>query len=345
MSFCSSPRLGRDGESPCVRAGLLTLALLASPALAGGQPASYERERDRFAREWVDRNGLDAEYVRGLLDRATYRQEVIDAMERPSEAKPWYRYRRLFLTPERIAGGAAFWRQNADILARAEARYGVSAELIVAILGVETSYGARLGDHSALDALTTLGFSYPKRAEFFRRELEQLLLLAREGQLDALAARGSYAGALGKPQFIPSSYRAYAVDFDGDGRRDLWGSNADVVASVANYLNRHGWMPDEPIAFRASVLGPLPSELSVAEKRPMEPNASVARLRAAGVVCPGGVDDQTPVTLMRLDGEEDEYWVTFRNFFVITRYNQSNLYAMATYQLGQAIKDRYSDGS
>lgn len=348
MPFCSSPRFDRathrDHDLPLHRALLVALTLLTLPPFASGQPASYERERDRFAGEMVERHGFDVGYVRGLLDRAVYRQGVIDAMERPYEAQPWHRYRRLFLTPERIAGGLAFWRDNADVLARAQATFGVPAELIVAILGVETSYGARLGDHRALDALTTLGFSYPKRAEFFRGELEQLLLLARDEGLDTLGARGSYAGALGMPQFIPSSYRAYALDFDNDGRSDLWRSNADVVGSVANYLSRHGWLRDGPIAIRAAVAQDLPSDLVVAEKRPMEPEMSLDRLRAAGVEWPGVVDAQALATLMRLDGEENEYWVTFQNFYVITRYNRSNLYAMAAYQLSQAIKDRYGDG-
>lgn len=324
---------------------ILALLVLLSPlaGLAAGQPASYESGRAHFAAEMAAKHGFDAQRIRSLLERGAYRQEIIDAMERPYEAKPWHRYRRLFLTPERIERGVSFWRSHPEILARAQAIYGVPPEVIVAIIGVETSYGARLGEHRAMDALTTLGFSYPKRAEFFRGELEQLLLLNREGQVDALGAVGSYAGALGKPQFIPSSYRAYAVDFDGDGRRDLWGSDADVIGSVANYFARHGWRRDAPVAFRARVAGTLPRDLGVAEKQPVVPATRADRLRAVGVEWQEPVGADEPVSLLRLAGPEDEYWVALHNFYVITRYNHSNLYAMAVHQLSQEIKSRFSD--
>lgn len=324
---------------------LFTLALLGWPSVAVLQPQSYESGRAQFAADMVARHGFDADALGVLLDRATYRQEIIDAMGRPYESKPWHRYRLLFLTPERIAGGVSFWRQNAEVLSRAEDAYGVPPEIIVSILGVETSYGRRLGSHRVLDALTTLGFSYPKRADFFQGELEQLLLLNQEGQVDALAAKGSYAGALGQPQFIPSSYRAYAVDFDQDGKRDLWSSNADVVGSVANYLKRHGWRRDEPVAFPVRVSGTLPADLAVGEKSPIAPNTSVDYLRSVGVEWQGAGGAEMPATLLRLDGEGDEYWVALENFYVITRYNHSNLYAMAVYQLAQAIRERYESGT
>lgn len=342
-------RLICDRRLGLLQATLFTLALMASPPLTAGQspgqPASYGDGMGRFAEEMAGRHGLDPGHVRSLLDRGIYRQQIIDAMERPYEAKPWHRYRRLFLTPERVTGGLAFWRDNAEILARAEETYGVAPELIVAILGVETNYGRRLGDHRALDALTTLGFSYPKRADFFRGELEQLLLLSLEGQVDVAAATGSYAGALGKPQFIPSSYRAYAVDFDGDGKRDLWGSNADVIGSVANYLRRHGWEPGAPVALLARVSASAPPQHGVAEKKPVAPNTTLDRLRSAGVDWQEPIGGDTPATLVRLDGPEDEYWVALQNFYVITRYNHSNLYAMAAYQLSQEIRRRYREGT
>jgi membrane-bound lytic murein transglycosylase B len=328
---------------------LFTLALLAGPPLSAGQstgwPVSYGAGLASFAGDMVHKHGFDPEGVRALLARATYRQAIIDAMERPYEAKPWHRYRRHFLTPERISGGVAFWRENAAILERAQEIYGVPPEIIVAIVGVETSYGARLGDHRALDALTTLGFSYPKRADFFRGELEQLLLLNREGQVDAGAVVGSYAGALGKPQFIPSSYRAYAVDFDGDGKRDLWGSDADVIGSVANYLSSHDWRRDEPVAVQARVAGALPEVIGVAEKRPVAPSITLDRLRSVGVECQECVGGDALTTLVRLEAPEDEYWIAFQNFYVITRYNHSNLYAMAAYQLSREIKGRYRGGA
>ncbi len=357
MPLGQTNRTGRGLESLPFASSLFTLTLLAwspltAPQLAAepaGQPkappASYEAGRALFAGEMVQRHGFDAERIGSLLERGSYRQEIIDAMERPYESKPWHRYRRLFLTPERISGGLAFWRENASLLAQAQATYGVPPEIVVAILGVETSYGARLGDHRAIDALTTLGFAYPKRADFFRGELEQLLLLGLEGQVDAAGAVGSYAGALGKPQFIPSSYRSYAVDFDGDGKRDLWGSNADVIGSVANYFSQHGWRRGEPVAFRVKVPGAPPPDLEVAEKKPVSPNTTVDRLRSAGIEWQDRVGGDAPATLVRLDGQGDEYWVALQNFYVITRYNHSNLYAMAAYQLSQEIKARYGDGA
>lgn len=328
-----------------LRPVLLTLALLVSPTSTSGQPPSYAGERLRFAEEMAQRHGFDLGRVRALLGRARYRQGIIDAMDRPYESKPWSVYRPLFVTAERVAAGVSFWRENRELLDRAQAVYGVPPELIVAILGVETGYGTRVGTHLALDALTTLGFSYPRRAEFFRRELEELLLLDREGQVDALEALGSYAGALGKPQFIPSSYRTYAVDFDGDGKRDLWGSNADVIGSVASYLHRHGWRPEGPVAVRARVPVTLSQEIEVAEKRPLAPNTTAGQLRAMGVEWPDDIEAETPATLVRLDGAEEEYWVALENYYVITRYNNSNLYAMAVYQLGQEIKGRYRAGT
>jgi membrane-bound lytic murein transglycosylase B len=336
------------GAGRCL--GVLLLALSvpwvdAAGDAPGAEPKSYEQERARFADEMALKHGFDGDELRVLLEQARYRQAIIDSMERPYEGKPWHRYRRIFLTPERISGGVDFWRQNAETLARAEAAYGVPPEVIVAILGVETSYGARIGEHRAIDALTTLGFSYPKRAEFFRGELESLLLLERDERMDPLAAVGSYAGALGKPQFIPSSYRAYAVDFDGDGRRDLWGSDADVVGSVANYFQSHGWRRGESIAFPARLSGVLPEGIEVAEKKPLEPNTTAGQLRVAGVDWRGAVPSDAPATLIRLDGPEDEYWLALANFYVITRYNHSNLYAMAVYQLSREIRKRFDGGA
>ena len=343
----TSNRAGRGARHCCSR---LLLALTAVWAGAAGsapdaEPQSYGQERERFADEMALKHGFDGAELRVLLDQARYRQGIIDAMERPYEGKPWHRYRQLFLTPERIAMGLGFWRENAELLARAQAAYGVAPEVIVAILGVETSFGARIGEHRAIDALTTLAFSYPKRAEFFRGELESLLLLGRDERVDPLKAVGSYAGALGKPQFIPSSYRAYAVDFDGDGRRDLWGSNADVVGSVANYFQRHGWRRDEPVAFPARLAGALPEGVEVAEKKPLAPNTTAGQLRVAGVDWSGTVASDTPATLIRLDGQGEEYWVALANFYVITRYNNSNLYAMAVYQLSREIRERFDGGA
>jgi membrane-bound lytic murein transglycosylase B len=294
----------------------------------------------------VRRHGLDADALRELLGGARYRQEIIDAIRRPWEAKPWFRYRSIFLTEARVSAGARFMGANRALLERAAARYGVPPEIISAIVGIETNYGANLGRHRVMDALTTLGFSYPRRASFFRGELEELLLLAREEGLDPSGMLGSYAGAVGMPQFIPSSYRAYAVDFDEDGRRDLWGSRADAIGSVGNYLARHGWRAGEPVAFRVEAPEPLPEGIAVAGRRPERPRSPVSRLRASGFEVPGGVDPAARVSLIRLEAPGDEFWLGMENFYVITRYNHSNLYAMAVYQLSREIRERYrAEGS
>lgn len=317
------------------------LALMAPPL--SSEPASYREGMQPFLTEMVARHGLDPQRLGVLLETATYRQEIIDAMERPYEAKPWRDYRALFLTPERIEGGLAFWRQHRSLLERARAEYGVNPEIIVAILGVETNYGANLGRHRVIDALTTLGFSYPRRASFFRGELESLLLLGQEEGIDLTSVLGSYAGAMGQPQFIASSYRAYAVDFDGDGHRDLWTSVADVIGSVANYLAKKGWRRGQPIAFAATLEGAPAAALQIAEKAPLAPETRSERLRAAGVRWDAPLPPEALATLIRLDGTDDEYWIGLENFYVITRYNHSNLYAMAVHQLGEEILRRHRD--
>ncbi len=316
-----------------------------APATAAEVPAAYVSGSRAFVAEEAERLGYGVEDLAALMAEARYQQDIIDAMNRPYEAKPWRDYRRIFLTPERIDGGVAFRREHAAVLEKAAAVYGVPAEVGTAILGIETNYGKDLGEHLVLDALSTLGFAYPRRASFFRKELGELLLLAREEQLDPRRARGSYAGALGLPQFIPSSYRAYAVDFDDDGRRDLWGSHADVVGSVGNYLALHGWRPGAPIAARATLVAGLPAGIPVADKRPARPEQTLARLAAAGVRLASGtlaeaLPNDTRAALVALDGEEPEYWLGFENFYAITRYNHSNLYAMAVYELSREIAAR-----
>lgn len=321
----------------------LTFSLYLPVAMAA-VPASYDAGARAFTTEMARTHGFDRDELTALLARASYRQEIIDAIRRPWEAKPWHRYRPIFLTEARIAAGADFMRANRDLLDAAQAEFGVPPEIITAIIGVETNYGGNLGKHRVIDALTTLGFSYPKRAKFFRRELEEFLLMTREERLDPVAMKGSYAGAVGMPQFIPSSYRAYAVDFDGDGRRDLWGSRADVIGSVASYFSRHGWRSGEPVAFPLDVHGPLPAGLAVLEKKPSRPSLPVSQLTAAGIVPPEGLGKGEMVSLIRLEAPEDEFWLGTANFYVITRYNHSNLYAMAVYQLSREIKDLHRIG-
>jgi len=307
------------------------------PALADTTPARFHTERDRFIAEMVDEHQFEAAELAALLAGADYQQAIVDAMNRPYEAKPWGLYRALFVTPERINAGRRFLAEHQALLARAEAAYGVPAAIITAIIGIETNYGATLGSHSVLDALSTLGFAYPRRADFFRKELKEFLLLAREESVDPARVLGSYAGALGKPQFMPSSYRAYAVDFDGDGHRNLWESDADVIGSVGAYLARHGWQRGQPIASAATLTGPLGPGIEVGGKRPLPPSLSVARLEAAGVAPAERLQPDARVALIKLDGDRTEYWVTLDNFYVITRYNHSNLYALAALELSRAI--------
>ncbi|AGA91487.1 lytic murein transglycosylase B [Thioflavicoccus mobilis 8321] len=318
------------------------LSVLGRAAFAETVPEDYAAGKRAFVAEMAERYGFDRGWLGARLGQAHYDPRVIAAMTRPYEAQPWHRYRALFLTEERIRGGVAYWSDNAPSLARAEARYGVPPKIIVAILGVETNYGAFLGRYRVIDALTTLGFSYPPRADFFRHELEALLLLAREESIDASAVLGSYAGAVGKPQFIPSSYRTYAVDFDADGRRDLWGSDADAIGSVANYLLRHGWRRDAPIAVPASVADGVElddeSGVSIAASSPVEPIYDSATLRAVGVNWEGSFDEELRATPIHLEGGGPELWLGLDNFYAVTRYNHSNLYAMAVFQLGEAIE-------
>ena len=321
---------------------LLAVLLLWLPVTAtAARPAGFDRELSRFADEMARRHGFDRERLGRLLGQARYRQSIIDAISRPAEAKPWRDYRPIFVTPERAEEGVAWWRANEALLRRAEAEYGVPPEIVTAIVGVETRYGRHAGSYPVIDALGTLAFAYPKRAKFFRRELEEFLLLTREERIAADRVKGSYAGALGKPQFIPSSYRQYAVDFDGDGRRDLWNSNADVIGSVAAYFERHGWQRGQPVTTPAR--GVDDSNRRLAE-RGMKPSIRLDHLQGAGIEpeAPLEVPPETRASLIRLQGAAgDEYWIGLPNFYTITRYNHSNLYAMAVYQLSREILRRY----
>lgn len=319
---------------------LLALGIIGalSPAAASASaPPEFERQRAAFVAEMVARHGFEEAELRALMDSARFQQAIVDAMNRPYEGKSWGVYRALFVTPERVAGGKRFLSEHPRLLEQAEAAYGVPPEVITAIIGIETNYGSSLGSHRVLDALSTLGFAYPRRADFFRKELEEFLLLSREEQVEPSRVRGSYAGALGQPQFIPSSYRAYAVDFDGDGRRDLWESDADVIGSVGAYLAQHGWLRGEPIAARADLIKPLGPGVQIGGKQPVMPSQSVAQLSAAGVQPAEALDPSARAALIELDGDGPEYWVTLDNFYTITRYNHSNLYALAAYELGRAI--------
>jgi membrane-bound lytic murein transglycosylase B len=317
----------------------LLVFLLSLPALAVAKPHPGQ---EAFVQSLVEEHGLDRAEVEAVLSRGRFRQDIIDLMTRPAEARPWHQYRPIFMTQRRIDDGVAFLDRNREALAAIEARFGVPAEMVVAILGVETSYGGNTGRHRVLDALVTLGFYYPPRQAFFSRELGQLFVLAGEQGLDIESLTGSYAGAMGWGQFMPSSYRAYARDGDGDGRIDLWNSKPDIFASIANYFRAHGWKQGEPVAVPAQAAADA-RDLGRPE---LEPKLTVAELADAGYTSPVlAADDPRPVTLVRLEAEDGpEYWIAFRNFYVITRYNRSPLYAMAVFQLAQAIAEQAGAG-
>lgn len=292
---------------------------------------------EAFVEKAVAEHGLDADEVRAVLSDARYQQSIIDAITRPAEARPWYQYRPIFMTETRIGGGVEFWRANRELLDRISEEFGVPAEIIVAIVGVETNYGLNTGSFRVIDALATLGFYYPRRAQFFSGELAHFLQLAREENLPVDEVRGSYAGAMGIGQFIPSSYRAYAIDFDGSGRRDLWRSLPDALASVANYLAEHGWNAEGATVLSVrSVPENLDHEFSLAL------DTTLGELAERGVEFEAdGLPEDMSATLVELETESGhEYRVGLNNFYVITRYNRSPLYAMAVVELAEAIRER-----
>jgi membrane-bound lytic murein transglycosylase B len=316
----------------------LWLATASLPAVSEAAPDFVDRAEVRaFIGEMADRHGFERGELRTLFKRATPRPEAIRILSQArKEPLPWPKHRAIFLNAARIEGGLEFWARNSDALARAKREYGVPEEVIVAIIGVETRYGANAGTHPMFDTLATLAFDYPPRADFFRGELEQFLLLAREEKVNPRELTGSYAGAMGIPQFIASSYRKYARDFNADGRRDLLHDEVDAIGSVAHYLSAFGWEADHPIATRVSVRDGALHSLPVGN---VVPEKSVAELRSLGVIAVDTVPGEWSATIIELETESGpEYWLGFRNFYVITRYNRSIAYAMSVYQLAQALK-------
>ncbi len=320
---------------------LLLAAVLSAPVLAQSVAAadSFDLKRPEivaFINEVSARDGMSRKQLRTLLKAAQPQPKIIEAMERPAEkVSPWWEYREHFVTAERISEGVQFWGEHKAALERIAAEYQVAPEYIVAILGVETKYGRITGRYRVLDALATLAFDYPPRHAYFTKELEQFLILARENRLDPLTLTGSYAGAMGAPQFMPSSYRHYAIDANSDSQRDLWGDWEDVIASVANYLHLCGWRPGAPVLAEATVAADSSFEV---EARNLEPKETVGALAARGIKTELDVPAETPALL--LDAERQDgpgYRVGFHNFYVITRYNTSPRYAMAVHDLAQAV--------
>ncbi len=317
----------------------LIFLIFAAIGCATSQAAPLVQRDDvkAFIQSMVDEHGFNSAELVQLFEQVELREDIIKLMTRPAEGKPWHEYRPIFVTERRIQGGIKFWNENSDLLLRAEKEYGVPPEIITAIIGVETRYGGYIGKHRVIDALATLGFDYPKRAKFFSSELKHFLLLMRDEAQDPLIPVGSYAGAMGIPQFIPSSYRHYAVDFDGDGKRDLWSNRADVIGSVASYFQQHGWQAGKPVVSQVTVKGDGYRALL---EEGIKPKYNLKHFRDNGVIINDQLSDELPAALLKYETKSgQEYWVGLQNFYTITRYNHSKRYAMAVYQLAMAIRD------
>ena len=322
---------------------LAFVILLAATAGAGAQAAqtgNYAQREDvrQFIAEMVDRHAFSARELRRLFSRAKYQPAIISAMTPAPDApvKSWQGYRAMFVSRDRIDSGVRFRERHALALARAAQEFGVPADIIVAIIGVETVYGRNMGSHRIIDALATLAFDFPRRSEFFRSELENFLLYARESRIDVLAAQGSYAGAFGIPQFMPGTFRRFALDYDGDGNRDLHGSPVDAIGSVANFLKAHGWEPGQPVAAKAQVSGGSFRKLVDAGIKPIY---RISDLADYGVGLAESFPPDAGCVLVELEtpGQSPEYWIGLQNFYALTRYNRSSFYAIAVVELAREI--------
>ncbi|OGA03917.1 MAG: lytic murein transglycosylase B [Betaproteobacteria bacterium RIFCSPLOWO2_02_FULL_62_17] len=316
------------------------LAIVFTCAAPGALAQNYAAREEvrRFIAQMVEQHGFHRGELVTLFSKVRHQSSVLRAVSAPAESAPrsWQVYRSRFVNPGRIAAGVQFYERHAQALERAAKLYGVPEEIIVAIIGVETVYGRNVGGYRVIDALATLAFDYPQRAEYFRGELEQFLLHARQEYIDVLGLKGSYAGAIGIPQFMPGSYRRYAVDFDGDGRRDLSGSVVDALGSVANFLKEHGWQRAQPIAFTARVVGERFRVLLASGIKPVYRGADLASFE---VSVEEDVDPEMGVALIELEsaGQVPEYRVGLENFYVLTRYNRSSFYAIAVFELATEI--------
>lgn len=312
----------------------LSVAMLCGLAVECVAIDTATPEVQRFLKSGTEHKGFEPGRAEAALLNAKFQQSIIDAIKRPAEAKPWSAYRRIFLTPERIDAGRAYLAAHPAEFTAAAERHGVAPAMAAAIIGVETFYGRNAGKYRVLDALATLAFRHPPRAEFFQRELIEYLILTQEQGFRPEDLKGSYAGAMGLGQFMPSSYRAYATDADADGQADIWNNPADAIDSVANYFARHGWRSGEPVAVPVSA----PPDWIWKAPRDYKPDRVVADLRAQGFAVPEWLKGDERVALVGLDGADGrEYWLGFQNFYVITRYNRSPLYAMAVLQLAEAL--------
>ncbi|MEP0356309.1 MAG: lytic murein transglycosylase B [Paraglaciecola sp.] len=300
--------------------------------------SSPETLQQEFIDKMVEKYNFKRSTVEDTLAKVEKNDKILASIAKPWEAKPWHQYYPIFLTEKRLNKGKEFWKKHHKLLERAEQETGVPAQIIVAIIGVETFYGVYKGNYSVLEALVTLGFHYPPRGKFFRRELEQFFMLAEEENFELTEIKGSYAGAMGWGQFISSSYRHYAVDFDKDGTRDLLNSPADAIGSVANYFKKHGWKMGQDIAYKANV---DVSDYQPLLKKSLKYEHQWHQLKNANITI--GDNELEPDTSVKLfefkQPNNKEYWVGLKNFYVITRYNHSPLYAMAVFQFSEQLKE------
>lgn len=324
------------------RRSFFALALLALSALPAHalSPDTFPPLK-AFIDQMAANHGFSKTTLNAWFADVEIREDILEAIARPAEALAWHEYRKRFVTDDSVRRGIAYWRRNAPTLERAAAEYGVPPEVIVAVLGIETRYGANLGRFPVLDALTTLMLRYPQRAEFFRRELEEFLLLARELGADPREFKGSYTGAIGIPQFMPSSYRFYAIDFDSNKKRELRASDDDAIGSVANYFKKNGWRSGEPVTQEARTNGNVPERF---QELGAQPKLSLRELREHGVAPVAATQDDLLAALVSLQNEDAEvYRIAYHNFFVILRYNRSKHYAMAVFELSEQLRARFAE--
>ncbi len=319
---------------------ILILVFSLSPVIANALDLNKYPELKSITDNLVAEGVYNQNELDKLFAKVELRPSVVEAFKRPAEKLTWAKYRGLFITDKVVRNGAKFWTQHKELLERAAQEYGVPEEIIVAILGVETRFGTNKGNNAVINSLSTLSLQFERRKAFFQSELESFLKLAKTEQLNPLTTVGSYAGAMGIPQFIASSYDAYAIDFNGDGKRDLINSYADAIGSVANYFKKHGWQTGNPV--NVKVNGVKSSQYKAYKQSGKSAKYSLGEIKKSGVKVSKNYSDQLAADMIKLEGRKGtEYQVVFDNFYVIKRYNQSNLYAMAVSELSQAIKNKY----
>lgn len=326
--------------SSAVKRALVSAVVAGSFSISAFADYAGHAEAKKLIDEMVQEHQFDRAELQAFFKTAEKKQSILDAITRPAEKRlEWSEYRKIFVTESRTAKGVEFWQENRATLERAEKEFGVPAEVIVAIIGVETRYGRHAGNYRVIDALSTLAFDYPRRSAFFRKELKHFLLLTRDQKQDPLTLKGSYAGAMGYGQFMPSSFRAYAVDFDGDDIADIWKNPVDAIGSVANYFKEHGWNYGDEVVSRAHVSADYDTELL---STGLKPKVIYSQLAENGYRATTEVSADTKVLPMRLQGVHGaEFWLGLHNFYVITRYNRSQMYSLSVHQLSQEIKADY----